>query len=350
MKENRVLLIAGAGTLGGATYPELIRLGYAVDVVSLEDFASVSPRLRHLRGRADRAYLENLFAETPRYAAIVDFVHTPDVEELKRRIDLLVAHTDQFVFLSSYRTYADADGVITESSPQWLDTTTDATFLAQDDYAIPKAKGERYLASLPARNWTVIRPLISFSHYRLDLVTVGAYAILHRTAEGKPVLLPAECRDKLAGVGWAGNVGLEIAHLIGKESALGEAFTLGTPEAITWGDVASYYETFAGARFLWVPVEDYLTYAVPQSYMHRQMIYADRILSRRVDLSKVLRVTGLDPARFMSCRDAVAHELCILSERPDLVARFDTPLAREVDARTDAYLAAHPFAGAERAR
>ena len=46
---KRVLLVAGTGTLGGPTYAELVKLGYTVDVISLEDFASVTPRLSDLR-------------------------------------------------------------------------------------------------------------------------------------------------------------------------------------------------------------------------------------------------------------------------------------------------------------
>ena len=338
---KKALLIAGAGTLGGSTYPQLLMRGYNVDIVSLDDFASVSPRLRFIRALADYAFLERHFAENPHYDAIVDFVHTPDVPELQRRIDLILEHTDQFVFLSSYRTYADCDAVVTESSPQWLDVTKDPKFLAEDTYAIPKAKGERHLRAKNRRNWTIIRPLISFTHYRLDLVTVGGYAMLYRAPAGKKILLPAECRDKIAGVGWGGNVGREIAALIGNDDALGEAFTLGSGEEITWGDVASYYGEFAGAEFVWVPVEDYLETATTNTYMERQMIYTDRMLSRKVDLSKVFRVTGLDPATFMKCRDAVAYELAFLSERPDIVRRFDTPCRHVIDDKIDAYLAAH---------
>lgn len=334
---KKVLLIAGTGTLGGSAYPELVKLGYHVDVISLEDYKSVSPRLDFIKARADLPFLKRLFAERGRYDAVVDFIHTPDIEALKPRMDLILAHTDQFVYLSSYRTYADRESLVTESTPQWLDTTTDAKMLAEDDYAIPKARGERYLTSLGCRNWTIIRPIISFTHFRLDLVTVGAYALLYRTAVGKPVPLPIECRDKHCGVTWGGNTGLQIAHLIGKPAALGEAFTLGTDEGLTWGDVAGYYEELAGAKFEWIPAEDYLRIATSNAYMERQMIYTDRILDRRVDFSKVLRVTGLDPSRFLSCRDAIAHELAILSERPDLVKRFDVPLRHELDAKMDAY-------------
>ena len=126
-------------------------------------------------------------------------------------------------------------------------------------------------------------------------------------------------------------------HLIGKQDALGEAFTLGTDEGLTWVDVARFYEELVGARFEWIPAEDYLRIATSNSYMEQQMLWTDRNLDRRVDFSKMLRVTGLDPSRFMSCRDAIARELTILSERPDLVARFDSPFRRELDARMDAY-------------
>ena len=335
---KKILLIAGTGTLGGSTYPELVRLGSAVDVISLEDYSSVNCRLNFIKARADLDYLTR-FLDGRRYDAIVDFVHTRETEDLKKRMDLLLAHTDQFVYLSSYRTYADIDRVITEKSPQWLEHPANDRMLAEDDYAIPKARGERYLTSLPRRNWTIIRPVISFTHFRLDLVTVGAYAILYRTAAGKKIPLPIEVKDKHCGVTWGGNTGLQIAHLIGKTDALGEAFTLGTDEGLTWGDIAGYYEEFAGAKFEWIPAEDYLAIASPNGYMDAQMIWTDRNLDRTVDFSKVMRVTGLDPKRFKTCRQAVADELTCLSERPDLVRRFDVPFRHELDRRMDAYFA-----------
>ena len=122
---------------------------------------------------------------------------------------------------------------------------------------------------------------------------------------------------------------------------MGEAFTLGMDEGLTWGDVAAFYEELAGARFEWISAEDYIKIATGGSYMDEQMIWTDRNLDRRVNFSKVMRVTGLDPSRFMQCRDAIARELAILSERPDLVARFDTPFRRKLDARMDAWFAVH---------
>lgn len=338
---KKVLLIAGTGTLGASTYPELVKLGYRVDVISLEEYRSVTPSLEFIKAKADLEFLERFFAERGRYEAVVDFIHTPDLEALKRRMDVILSHTDQFVYLSSYRTYADRERIVTEATPQWLDVTSDAKMLAEDDYAIPKARGERYLTGKHEKNWTIIRPIISFTHFRLDLVTVGAYAILYRTAADKPIPLPVECRDKHCGVTWGGNTGLQIAHLIGKKDALGEAFTLGTDEGLTWGDIARYYEELAGAEFRWIPAEDYLAIATSNGYMDRQMIYTDRILDRSVDFSKVLKVTGLGKERFMGCRDAIAHELAYLSGRPDLVRRFDTAERRVLDEKMDEYFNSH---------
>ena len=336
MKTKRILLVAGTGTLGGPAYAELARLGHTVDVVSLDDFASVTPRLSFLKADATTDRMEK-FLDGRHYDAIVDFIHVPEEVPQKRRIDLMLDHTDQFVFLSSYRTYSGRDSVITEESEQWIDAPANDRMLAEDDYAIPKARGERHLRASGRSNWTIIRPIISFSHYRLDLVTVGAYAILFRTAAGKPIPLPEEVRDKHCGVTWGGNTGLQIAHLVGKRDALGEAFTLGVDEGLTWADIAAFYEELAGARFEWIPAADYLKIATANSYMEQQMIWTDRNLDRRVDFSKVMRVTGLDSSRFMSCRDAIAHELTVLSERPDLVARFDTPFRRELDVKMDAW-------------
>ena len=336
---QRVLVLGGTGTLGDATCPELLLRGFDVDVVSLESRQSVMPRLTFIQAKADLPFLRVFLSERPHYAAIVDFVHTPDVAELRKRLDLLLSATDQFVFVSSYRVYSDRDAVITERTPQWLDVTDDAEFLEKDVYAIPKSFGERHLRAQSERNWTIVRPVISFSHYRLDLVTVGAYAILFRTAAGKPVPLPAEAKNRIAAVGWAGNIGRQLAALVGNPAARGEDFTLGSGETLTWGDVAAAYEELAGCRFAWIPAADYLAVATPGDFDNRQMLYRDRLLDRRMDVSKMLRATGLDARSFVRCRDSVAHELAILSARPDLVRRFDTPMRRALDEKMDAYFA-----------
>ena len=333
---KRVLLIGGGGTLGGYTATELLKLGYDVDVVALERLEGFNRHLRYVCGRADDELLKKLFAEG-RYAAIVDFLHYVDTEAYESRAKLLLANTDQLVFLSSYRVYARSGGLITEDSPQLADTVTDSEFLTNETYAVPKSRNEKFLRSLPERNWTIVRPLISSSVLRLDLVTLCGHEVVLQARDGRPVLLPRSAKDLPAGVGWAGNIGKMIANLVGKTAALGEAFTLGTSESFTWGEVADIYSDLLGLRVVWTDDnEEYLANATGNSYMERCMLYYDRLLGKRVDNSKMLRVSGLKEGDFTCFREALIGLLDELSRHPELVAAKDTPQVRAVLARMNA--------------
>ena len=334
MERKRVLLIAGGGTLGSYTGFELVKMGYRVTVIALEPLQSFFQNLRYICGAADDALLTELFSHE-RFDCIVDFIHYPDSEQYKARGKMLLEHTDQLIFLSSYRVYADEQHPITEDAPQLLNTVRDAAFLAGERYALPKSRNEIFLRATGRKNWTIIRPLISFSHYRFDLVNQQQYTILLRALEHKKTILPAICRDVIAGVGWAGNVGKMIARLCCNEKALGEAFTLGAGENNTWGQVAGYYTEFTGQEFEWVDTESYLKYG-PRDL---NSLFYDRALNRAIDNSKVLRATGLTQADLVSTRDALFYELTQLVDRPDLMARMRTPDAEERNKRMDQYFA-----------
>lgn len=338
MNDRRVLLIGGGGTLGGYASVELLKAGWSVDVLAPEELTGINRRLRYFRGLADDATLRELFARN-RYDVVVDYLHYRDSDAYRARADFLLDHTDQLVFLSSYRVYAgsrDPEPIV-ETSPLLLDVAP-PEFARTDWYAAPKTREERYLQSSGRKNWTIVRPLISFSHYRLDLLLTGGDQLLPRSAARKPMLLPEEARGLTAGVGWAGNVGKMFAGIAGNDRALGEAFTFGTGERRTWEEVAGYYEDLLGAKFVWVPAADYVRYATADDMVFREAWTYDRALSRLVDCTKVRSVCGLTDADFLSIRAGIVQELDYLQGRPDLVRRFETPLGAEIAAKTDAYL------------
>ena len=97
------------------------------------------------------------------------------------------------------------------------------------------------------------------------------------------------------GVTWSGNTGLQIAHLIGKRDALGEAFALGTDEGLIWADVASFYEKLAGARFEWIPAADYLEIATRQGCCRCPPLYRRPKVS--LDANALLSVRESWPSR-----------------------------------------------------
>lgn len=333
---KKVLLIGGGGTLGSYTASELLKSGYAVDNIALENLMSLNRNLKYIRAKADDALLKELFGEN-RYDAIVDFIHYPNAEEYKKRALLLLENTDQLVFLSSYRIYADSkDGFITENSPKLIDTVKDKFFLENEDYAIPKSKNEDFLRSSGKKNFTIVRPMISFSHFRLDLVTVGANILLSR----KNILLPEGAKNVIAGVCFAGNVGKLIARLIGKSEALATEFTLGTDENRPWSYVADCYEELLGVHFDWIDNEEYLKFGTPDNYPHHCMLYYDRLYNRRIDNSKVLSVTKTDKKEFVSIYDGIVHELGVIADNSELYKRFtDCEYTRMMNEKIDSYYA-----------
>ncbi len=336
--KKKVLLIGGLGTLGSYTMMNLLKLGYSVDVIALEDYHVLNQNLRVMKGNAmDDAVLEQLFRDS-RYCAIVDFLHYTDPGFYKKRSKLLLDNTDQLIFLSSYRVYADSKAPIVESSAKLIDVIEDEYFLTKEDYAIPKSKNEAILRASGRKNWTVIRPLISFSHFRLDLAMLDAGLLLSRSKMHKKLIMPENSRNLIAGVGWAGNVGKQIAHLIGKQNALGEDFTVGINEHTTWETVAGYYTDLLGSEFVWGTDQQVIDCLVGGYRAECRFIY-DRLYNRDMVLSKVMGVTGLRQSDLLGTYDALVYELSMLSEHSALLDRFKTEYYAEEDRKMDAVLA-----------
>lgn len=310
-KGKKVLLIAGGGTLGTYTAKELLRLGCRVDIVCPEEKTSDNENLKFYRSLATNEFLEDLFAKE-HYDGIVNFIHYPDPEEYKPVHRLLTSNTEHLIFLSSYRVYADLQHPITETAPRLLDVSADAEFLEKEDYAVSKAKMEDFIRSdASVKNWTIVRPVISFSSRRFDIVTIN-HALAHRY-DGKPIYLPQNVKNLVAGLDWAGNSGKLIANLLFKEEALGEAFTISSAQNLTWGEVAELYTELTGATYEWINADKWLGSPDYIQNSYWAAVY-DRFYDRTIDNSKVLKVTGLDKNDFLPIKEGIKIELDILEK------------------------------------
>ena len=306
---KRVLLVAGGGTLGTYTAKELLGKDCLVDVICLEDKVSNNERLTFYKGRATPQYLKEFFADK-RYDGIVNFIHYPDVAEYPPYHEILSSHTKQLIVLSSYRVYADLQHPITETAPRLLDVSRDRKFLETEKYAVSKAKLENYLnAGQKGGNWTVVRPVISFSSRRFDLVTCSGRFIIDKTAKGGTVLLPGPAKDLHAGLDWAGNSGKLIANLLFKEETLGETYTVSSAQNLTWGEVADCYKELVGANIEWVSLEEYQS--VTKQFENYALLY-DRLFDRVIDNAKILKATGLTKSDFLPIREGIKTELELL--------------------------------------
>lgn len=307
---KKVLLIAGGGTLGTYTAKELLRLGCFVDVICPEEKTSDNKRLRFIREYATREFLTELLNKN-RYDGIVNFLHYPNVEEYKPIHYLLSENTGHLIFLSSYRVYADLQHPITETAPMLLDVTKDKEFLAKETYALAKARGEYFIKNESGtKNWTIVRPVISFSQYRFDIVTRSGRTVIDCAKSGEALRLPERARYLTAGLDWAGNSGRLIANLLFKEHTLGQAYTVSSAPNLSWNEVAEIYTRELGVKIEWIDNESYIKKYQAANDMWT-LIY-DRFFDRAIDNSKILAATGLKKEDFASIEEGLKKELLLL--------------------------------------
>ncbi len=302
---KRVLLIAGGGTIGSYVTESLLQKNCRVDVICLEAHTSDHEYLTYYRENATLDLLTD-FLKGTHYDAIVNFLHYETAEAYRPYHELLTAHTTQLVFLSSYRVYADLEHPVTENAPLLTEAgIEDADFFATETYALGKIRCEEYLRQAGvAKNWTIVRPVISFAGKRFDLLMYNN--VLDEAEKGMPVLLPEGARHLTAGLEWAGNTGRLIADLLFRPETLGEAYTVSSGQDLTWETVAAYYTELAGIEFQWIPTEEYIANETPGN---RARLLYDRLYSRDVDVSKLMTATGHRTEDFISIKEGIAIEL-----------------------------------------
>ena len=308
---KKVLLIGGGGTLGTYTAQELLKQGHSVDIICLEDKTSDDENIKFHKGKANLDYLSE-FLKNRMYDGIVNFIHYPDIEEYPPVHSILTVHTKHLIVLSSYRVYADAQHPVTEQAPMLLDVSTDKEFVETEKYAISKAKLEKYLNSeCKGQNWTIVRPVISFSKLRFDLVTYYGHDLLRKIENGEIIPLPIEAKELTAGLDWAGNSGKLIANLLFKKETFCEAYTVSSAQNLTWGEVAENYTELMGAKFSWVSLEEFRK--ATNDYNLYALLY-DRLFDRNIDNRKILKATGLTNNDFISVKDGLKIELSLLNK------------------------------------
>lgn len=306
-KDKKVLLIAGGGTLGTYTAKELLRLGCYVDILCPENKEADNEKLCFHKGLGDEETLKTLFSKK-HYDGIVNFIHYPDVEDYKPIHKLLSENTEHLIFLSSYRIYADEQHPITEDAPMLLDVSADKEFLEKEDYALSKAKAEYFLRNESGTtNWTAVRPVISFSQYRFDIVTINQHTVIEKANSGETMYLPIDTKNLTAALDWSGNSGKLIANLLFKPETYGQSYTISSAQNMTWGEVADIYTKLLGVKFEWVSTEEFIkSGGTPYG---EWALYYDRLYDRKIDNSKVLAATGLKSEDFKSIKEGLKIEL-----------------------------------------
>lgn len=300
----RILVMGGTGAMGVHLTRLLATAGHEIVVTSRRTRSSCGG-IRYIRGDAkDPTFLGQLLTE--RWGAIVDFMvwSTPEFQERHQRF---LASTDQYIFISSYRVYADSP-VITEDSLRLLDAIDDPEYLATDEYALAKARCEDMLFQSSWSNWTIIRPAVTYDGSgRFQLGVHESELWLWRAIRGIPVPLPGDMLGRQATMTWGRDVARMIAGLVRNPYALCEAFTASTAEHIPWSMVVEVYRAI-------VPRLEVLPCDLTRFERERGGVYQiryDRMYNRIIDNSKIIAVTGIDRCSLAPIHERLASELAV---------------------------------------
>jgi len=333
---KKILVLGGTGAMGRYAVPELLRLGFAVDVVALDVLPIRHEALTSAVANAmDDEWLKKKITET-RYDAILDFM-SYKLPQFRVRAELFLENTDQYMFLSSCRVYANEEVPVRETSPRLIDVSKNEEYLKlyEREYSLFKAAEEDILIRSGKKNWTIILPATTYSTGRAQLVTLEAGTFVTRALAGKPVILPIQAKDKPATLSWAGDVGVMIARLAGKAEALGEKFIASTAEYKTWGEIAEIYRELIGLQYEWVDQEIYLQMfskepGVISPFARYQLEYA-RLFDRITDNSKILGITGMKQEELTSFYDGMKLELSKITAESIIIDEYRARINQRMD-------------------
>lgn len=236
---DKILLLGGTGAMGSFLV-EILSKKYDLYVTTRKKRRS-SEYIHYIVGNAyDTDFLTSIL-EKCHYKAIVDFMNY-STEHYSRRVDMLLEATDQLFFISSARVYANSCTPIRETNLRLLDMSLDRKFLDTDDYALAKAKQEDILRSKEKKNWTIIRPYMTYFSNRLDLGYYSKELWLYRALKGRTVIFTKDVAKSLVTLTYGFDVANGIAALVGKEQALGDTFHITQEKALRWSEVFKIYK------------------------------------------------------------------------------------------------------------
>jgi len=313
----KVLLLGGTGAMGVYLESLLSDHGFQVTITSRSERSSKKNNVSYIQGNALEAeFLEKLLKSN--WDVIVDFMIYPTAT-FSQRIEKLLKSTKQYVYLSSARVYADSTSKITEDSPRLLDVSKDFEFLSTDEYALAKARQENILFSSTFKNWTIVRPYITYGEQRFQLGVLEKESWLYRALKGKTIVFSKEMLHKSTTVTSGFDVARAIFSLLGEESALGEAFHVTSNEATSWKKLLDMYCMELKKQLGHKP--KVLLQDLSDFNMHHQAIYQieyDRLYNRIFDNSKIENY--IDVSGFVSPFDGMKKDLNSFISNPDFLA------------------------------
>ena len=277
----KILLLGGTGAMGNHLAALLTEKGYEVSITSRSSQMS-KDNIRYLQGNAkELIFLKNILND--KWDAIVDFM-VYNEEEFKQRVDIFLEATTHYIFLSSARVYDQSEIALTEASDRLLDSSKDKEFLATSEYSLSKARQENILYSSGKKNWTIIRPYITYSVNRLQLGTLEKENWLYRALNGRTIVFSEDMINKTTTMTYGLDVAKGIVSILSKSNAFGKAYHITSENSHEWSEILNIYLDALQGKLGYRPnviyqnLRDFSNWN-PEKY---QIIY-DRLFDRKFD-------------------------------------------------------------------
>lgn len=280
----KILILGGTGPMGMYLVQQL-RSGASEILVTSRQSRQAFGNVAFAQGDAKQLQFLRPLLEHG-WDAIIDFM-VYSTQDFKNKADLFLAATNQYCFLSSARVYANCEEPLTEQSPRLLDVCRDQAYLATDEYALAKARQEDCLFARDEKNWTIIRPYITYGPERLQLGVLEKEAWLYRALQGRTIIFSSDIACRKTTMTHGRDVAHAMAALIGNQAALGEAFHITGRDCLRWSAVLDLYvkhlaESGHHVRFKMVDVDSFI-----QCHGSSYQIVYDRLYDRVFDNTKI---------------------------------------------------------------
>lgn len=287
----KVLVLGGTGAIGKELVNILSKNNNLNIYVTTRQNLKSKANVTFIQGNAHNIkFLEGLLNEN-RYDSIIDFMIYNHIE-LEERIDLLLNNTNQYIFMSSATVYCGKNELINEQTDRLLDSCKDKKFIKSNVYALEKAKEENILLNYSKKNWTIVRPYITYNNNRLQLGKFEKEQWLHSVLMGKKIFLQKELLNKRTTLTYAGDVAYAISRLLLNEKSYGRIIQIASNNsAYTWQDILNLYISVLKKRGYNLDIEfvDGKKYdkLIPEYYGLKYDRYYNRVFSSK-ELDRII--------------------------------------------------------------
>lgn len=287
---TNILLIGGTGVIGNSLTQQLLNTNFNIYITTRNETLESYDNIIYLHGNSlDKRFIADV-VKSVKYDVIIDFM-VYATNSFKCIIDLYLDSCKHYIFLSSYRVYSDVGKKkITEKSIRLIDDSSiDVNYRSSEEYAIKKAKQENIIFSKEKKNWTVLRPSITFGKNRFQLFCFEASLFMPRLSNNLAIILPKDIGEIKTTYTDSDLAAQYISSLINNPLAFGEVFNLCSSNSVQWKEILQFYSKEYNALFHQVDYSAFETL-----HLNQYQVKYDRMLNRELSNLKLKSTIDAD--------------------------------------------------------